>query len=217
MRRYNFKYDLYKVIVNCLFALTLLIYFCILTFLLKKIICSSLCLIAAVICLIYLFFEIIPRKIYFENDYLYLKVLNISKKIYLKDVLWYSKKIPNEYHLFCKSFDNLCIFYKGKKEFISVKQNNELVDLLIKEKIPLSDENELLKHRWIDFLFNLIPCFIIIMNSYLINLGLIKYRQILFACYSFLFLLYLFKCFFWIREQRMNANRKKVIKNEWKK
>ena len=85
-----------------------------------------------------LIIEIIPKKVFFEDGVLELKYLSKNICIKLKDVVWYSKNDTGLYTMFCKSNNNLCLFYHGKKHYVSIKEQDIIESYLIKNEVPKS-------------------------------------------------------------------------------
>ena len=82
--------------------------------------------------------EVIPKKVFFEDGVLELRYLSKNICIKLQDVVWYSKNDTGLYTLFCKSDNNLCLFYHGKKHYVSIKEQDIIETYLIKNEVPKS-------------------------------------------------------------------------------
>lgn len=82
--------------------------------------------------------EVIPKKVFFENGALSLKFLSKNLCINLQDVVWYSKNHKGTYTLFCKSNNNLCLFYHGQKHFVSIKEQDSIESYLLENAVSKS-------------------------------------------------------------------------------
>ncbi len=82
--------------------------------------------------------EVIPKKVFFENGALSLKFLSKNLCINLQDVVWYSKNHKGTYTLFCKSNNNLCLFYHGRKHYVSIKEQDLIESYLLENAVPRS-------------------------------------------------------------------------------
>ena len=87
--------------------------------------------------------DVINRKVFIEENVLTIEFLWIKKKIQLDKVLWYTKNNIFEKNLFCKSNNNICLFYETKKEYISVKEIEYIENILIQNGISQAEKEEI--------------------------------------------------------------------------
>ena len=156
MERLTVKCDAKKKISNIIFFVGLLIFFGISSYFSD----SSLINIISFVLFIILFIlfsldEVLPKKVFLKDGLLCLRILGFSKCITIKDVLWYSENTKNIYSLFCKSSENLCLFYNGKKVFISIKEKETLKKELELNNVFRENQNIYLNPYKINFPYRL--------------------------------------------------------------
>lgn len=161
---FDISYDIKNFLFRFLKILSIILY-CLFT---------GLCFINSKICylfflftfimIIYLFLFSFKKKIYFEKDFILIKCLFFTKKIFINDIISFSCNISKIETLFCYSYKNICLFTKKKKICISPKNLQFFKDKLIENNIR---ENTIHK-KYNNIVINYLIClFMLITFRYL--------------------------------------------------
>ena len=169
MQNLHFKYDLNKKIINTFFYILCSIYICKSGIEINNICFSLICFFISLFLLVNLFIrEYCKRDILLDNKNLYLQILHRKKIIDLSYVSSYSLNDPTIDTIFCKSKENICLFYKGRKNYISIKRIEMIEKKLLELNIKKNQSVISLKTKKIDLDYILI-LFLISIMVYLIN------------------------------------------------
>jgi hypothetical protein len=135
-----------------------------------------------------LLMEIIPKKVFYEDGVLELKYLGKNICITLKDVVWYSKNNKGTYTLFCKSNNNLCLIYHGKKHYVSVKEQDFLESYLLENAVQKSSVESGSSFKpnsvygmYLYFKFTIIPFLLVQIDIRFIKIDTQPFKNIMFG------------------------------------
>lgn len=181
----TFVWNIFFRIVNFLVYFLFGTYFVLIGILAPSWYVSVLFYVLSFVCFVILLFkQIIKRRVVIEETSLILCYLNKKRKIDLTKVLWYAKNAHCTDSLFCKSKKNICLFYEGKKECISVKEIDVIENILIQNGIKEIPEEEGVVYKQNTLSPLICLC---ILNATNIYLGNIEYSIIkMFAQYCML-------------------------------
>lgn len=135
MQNLTFIYNKTKRFLDLLCCFFLMAFFVFGVLLQQKIVVRIMDVVIVLVFLPDLISILLKRNIYIEDENLYYGTLWFCKTIEISKVLWYSENVENVAIFFCKSNNNICLFYDGKELYFSVKEKDAIKSLLSKHNI----------------------------------------------------------------------------------
>lgn len=147
--QFTFRFDFWKRASMFLFPVCLGAYFFLFGYFNQSLTAKNIFYILSILSSGLLVYAFLYKPVVYASDYKTLVLKNCfqKKEIHIEEVLWYSRNVKNGYGIFCKSNTNFCLFYEGKKIFISVKETEDFERFIEARNIQYTSGKELGKSQ----------------------------------------------------------------------